>query len=193
MKKIALSLVLLISLVSLSSVPAFAFNERLLADSDRYPLSTFEFYYSRSQPYFYFDPVVGTELNYEYIHFQKIIEYFDADYSGNYDLSTINDQNDEFREQLLLQKGPVTVGLTRTKGEYLNIKYTFTVGGDYKIVLRIKLNNTMFMSSFKIDRWGDEKPSLGGNLYYCVVFEIDGELTQAQFDTDFEWSEIYPL
>jgi hypothetical protein len=174
-------------------MPAFAINDRLIADSDRYAMDTFVFYYSRNQPYFYFDPHVETELNFEYIHFQKIIEYFDADYSGDYDSSIQNDQNDEFRNQLLLQKGPVTVGLIRTKGDDLNIKYTFTVGGEYKIVLRIKLNDTLFMSSFKIDRWEDEKPSQGGNLFYCVVFEIDGELMQAQFNTDFEWSEIYPL
>jgi hypothetical protein len=130
-------------------------------------------------------------ITYEYIHFQKIIEYFDTDYSGDYDLSIRNDLNDEFRNRLLLQKGPVTVGLTDTKGEDINIKYTFTVGGDYKIVLHVNVNDTMFISSFKIDRWGDKKPSLGGNLYYCVVFEIDGELTQAQFDTNFEWSENY--
>jgi hypothetical protein len=172
-------------------MPTFAINERLIADANRYPMSTFEFYYSRSQPYFYFDPVTGITLNYEYIHFQKIIEYFDTDYSGDYDLSIRNDLNDEFRNRLLLQKGPVTVGLTDTKGEDINIKYTFTVGGDYKIVLHVNVNDTMFISSFKIDRWGDKKPSLGGNLYYCVVFEIDGELTQAQFDTNFEWSENY--
>ncbi|MHA2061602.1 MAG: hypothetical protein ACW963_04850 [Candidatus Sifarchaeia archaeon] len=192
MKKNALSLLLLIFILSLV-MPAFAINDRLIADSNRYPMDTFVFYYSRNQPYFYLDPHIETELNFEYIHFQKIIEYFDADYSGNYDLSIKNDQNDEFRNQLLLQKGPVTVGLTDTIGEYLNIKYTFTVGGEYKISLRIKLNGTLFMSSFKIDRWEDERPSQGGNLFYCVVFEIDGELTQAQFDTDFEWSETYPL
>lgn len=192
MKKIAISLVLLVSLLSLS-VPAFAINDRLIADSNRYGMDTFVFYYSRNQPYFYFDPHIETELNVEYLHFQKIIEYFDADYSGNYDLSIDNDQNDEFRNQLLLQSGPVTVRLTSTQGEDLNIKYTLTVGGEYKIILRIKLNDTLFMSSFKIDRWGDKKPSRGGNLFYCVVFEIDGELRQAQFDTDFEWSESYPL
>jgi len=192
MKKNALSLFLLIFLLSLS-VPAFAINDRLIADSNSYQMDTFVFYYSRNQPYFYFRKHPETELNVEFVHFQKIIEYFDADYSGDYDLSIKNDQNDEFRTQLLLQEGPVTVGLTDTIGEYLNIKYTFTVGGDYKIILRIKLNDTLFMSSFKIDRWEDEKPSQGGNLFYCVVFEIDGELTQAQFDTDFEWSETYPL
>ncbi len=192
MKKNALSLFLLIFLLSLS-VPAFAINDRLIADSNSYQMDTFVFYYSRNQPYFYFRKYPETELNFEYIHFQKIIEYFDADYSGDYDLSIDNDQNDEFRTQLLLQSGPVTVRLTSTQGEFLNIKYTFSVGGDYKIILRIKLNDTLFMSSFKIDRWEDEKPSQGGNRFYCTVFEIDGELTQAQFDTDFEWSETYPL
>ncbi|MFX1518850.1 MAG: hypothetical protein ACFFCD_02850 [Promethearchaeota archaeon] len=190
MKKYALSLLLLIFLLSFS-VPAFAISDRLIADSNRYPMSTFEFYYSRSQPYFYFDPVTGITLNYEYIHFLKVIEYFDADYSGDYDLSIRNDLNNEFRHQLILQKDRVTIELTDTKGEDLNIKYTFTVGGDYKIVLHANINDTMFISSCKIDRWEDKKPSPGGNLYYCVVFEIDGELTQAQFGTNFEWSEIY--
>ena len=192
MKKNALSLFFLIFLLSLS-VPAFAINDRLVADSNSYQMDTFVFYYSRNQPYFYLDPHIETELNLTFLHFQKIIEYFDADYSGDYDLSIKNDQNDEFRNQLLLQSGPVTVRLTSTQGEFVSIKYTFTVGGDYKIVLRIKLNDTLFMSSFKVDRWADEKPSQGGNLFYCIVFEIDGELTQAQFNTDFEWSEIYPL
>jgi len=192
MKKNALSLLLLIFILSLV-MPAFAINDRLIADSNRYPMDTFVFYYSRNQPYFYFDPHIETELNFEYIHFQKIIEYFDADYSGDYDLSIENNQNDEFRTKLLLQKGPVTVRLTVTTNEGLNIKYTFTVGGDYKIVLHVNVNDTVFISSFEIDRWDDNQPSLGGNLYYCVVFEIDGELKQAQFDTNFEWSETYPL
>jgi hypothetical protein len=192
MKKHTLALFLLTFLLSLS-VPAFAINDRLIADSNRYPMDTFVFYYSRNQPYFLFDPHIDTELNFEYIHFQKIIQYFDADYSGNYDLSIENDQNDEFRNQLLLQSGPATVRLTSTHGEFFNIKYSFTVGGEYKIELRIKLNDTLFMTSFKISRWDDKIPSPGGNLYYCVIFEIDEELKQAQFDTEFGWKEIYQL